>query len=175
MSQFLGTTSGTAGLGVQCCPNDIRLMPTFMIDYDPFIDVRIGAAWDLFMGFETPWWPRGGSLMQGGDGSNNDILEAAWDGGTELIEPKGGGSNSRFGIYGITRDVYGTPLGDVTCKLFRTIGDLYKDVMIDETVSDPSGNYFLSTPFYPETHYVVTYKVGTPDTFGSSPNNLQGS
>jgi len=170
MSGFIGIS--VSSIDNVLCKNDELIFPGFMIDLDPFTIVMVDEPFLLFQ-YCTQWWPRGASLMMGGDG--NDICEAVWMDKTEMIEAKGGGTNSRFGIAGVTRDVYGTPLGGVTCKLFRTVGDLYKDVLIDETISDPQGNYLLSTPFYPDAHYVVTYKAGSPDVFGSSPNTLIGA
>lgn len=171
MSQLMGGPSGQSGVSVGCMPNDIRNMPTWQIDMDPFMVVRIRASWDLFMGFTTPWWPGGVGM----DSSGGEMLSALWANAPELIEPKGGGTNSRFGIFGIVRDAYGTPVGGAIVKLFRTTGDLYKDEKVDEGISDPLGNYFVSTPFYPDAHYIVVYKQGSPDIFGSSPNTLIGS
>lgn len=150
--------------------DDERIFPGFMIDKDPLTVVMIDEPY-LFFQYQTCYWPRTDMLTGCGD----EMLGAPWTDKTELIEAKGGGSNSRFGIIGVTRDVWGAPIGGVTCKLFRTTGDLYKDVKIDETISDPLGNYMLSTPFYPDTHYVVMYKTGSPDIFGSSVNTLIGA
>jgi hypothetical protein len=172
MSGFIGnSTSAIYTLQLGWAVVDNRLMPRWYVEVDPFFVVRVAASWDIAMGYETPWWPGAGRLDTPDDAMLQDIFWSTPD----LYEPKGGGTNSRYGVYGVTRDVYGTPVGGVVCKLFRTTGDLYKDVLIDETISDPSGNYFLSTPFYPDAHYVVTYKTGSPDTFGSSPNTLIGA
>jgi hypothetical protein len=171
MSSLLGGTSGQSGVSVGCQSDDIRNAPNWLVDLDPFMYARIAVGWDLMMGWETPWWPRGANLDASGDEWCQGI---SWQ-TPELITPGMSGTNSRLGIVGITYDKFGTPLAGVTCKLFRTIGDLYKDVLIDETISDASGNYLLSTPFYPDAHYVVFYKVGSPDVFGTSPNTLTGS
>jgi len=172
MSGFIGNSVSatyTAQLGLAV--EDNRLMPRFHVEMDPFQVVRLGACFDLFMGYETPWWPGAGRL----DTPDDANLQAINWSTPDLFEPKGGGTNSRFGIYGIVRDVYGTPVNDAIVKLFRTTGDLYKDVLIDQGISGPLGNYFVSTPFYPDPHYIVIYKTGTPDIFGSSPNTLIGS
>lgn len=163
MSQFLGTTGGSDG-GRPFCANDIRLMPAYMLD-DPF-DV-ISQIWNVVMGFDGPWWPRGGSL----DASGDEMLEAIWNFGSEVVEPANGGTNSRFGIQGVTRNVWNAPLGGVLVKLFRTSDDM----KVDQIVSDPQGNYLVSTPYYPDAHYLVQYKVGSPDVFGSSVNTLIGA
>ena len=168
MTSFVG--NATSAMSVLLVADDKRVFPGFMVDLDPFTVVMIDEPYLLFQ-YCTQWWPRGASLMGCGD----EILEAVWMDKTELIEAKGGGTNSRFGIYGVTRDVWGAPLPGVIVKLFRTIGDLYKDVLIDETISSVDGAYFVSTPFYLDTHYLVMYKAGSPDVFGSSVNTLIGS
>jgi hypothetical protein len=73
--------------------------------------------------------------------------------------------NSR--ISGVSRDATGNPLAGVTVNLFRTADN----VVIGSTVSDGSGNWlFYSVSGDP--FYVVEYKSGAPDVFGTSPNNL---
>lgn len=164
MSSFLGPTAGQTGVGIQQCPDDVRLLPAYMLD-DPFI--LVSKSWNIFMGFENPWWPGGGNLNAGG----NEMLTVAWYAPSEIVEPANGGTNSRFGIQGVTRDVWNAPLGGVTVKLFRTSDDL----KIDQIVSDPLGNYLVSTPYYPDAHYIVMYKAGSPDVFGASVNTLIGA
>jgi hypothetical protein len=167
MSGFIGNSvsafyTSQLGLAVE----DNRLMPQYHVENDPFIVVRITAAWNLFMGYETPWWPGAGRLDTPDDACLQDIYWAT----PEMFEPKGGGTNSRFGVQGVTRDEYGSPLGGVLVKLFRTSDDQ----KIDQIVSDSFGNYLVSTPYYPDAHYLVQYKTGTPDRFGSSVNTLIG-
>lgn len=81
-----------------------------------------------------------------------------------------GGNDTRYGISGVTRDVYNSPLTFCTVKLFRTVDDS----LVYTAQSDGNGQYTVLTP-YTDNHYLVTYKVGPPDVFGSSPNNLTGS
>jgi hypothetical protein len=139
-------------------------MPAYVLD-DPYVVVSL--TWNIFMGFETPWWPRGSSL----DATGDEMLEAVNPIGSEAVEPANGGTNSRFGVQGITLDVWGAPLGGVMVKLFRTSDDL----KVDQIVSDSFGNYLVSTPYYPDAHYLVMYKVAVPDVFGSSVNTLIGA
>lgn len=82
-----------------------------------------------------------------------------------------GGAMYRFAISGVTRDVNGSPLGGVTVKMFRTS----TDEMVGSVVSDPLGNYFVTSPYYPDTHYIVMYKAGFPDVFGTTVNTLIGA
>jgi hypothetical protein len=162
MTSFVG--NATSAFSNQLAKDDKRMMPRYFVEADPFEVVRIGASWDLLMGYENFFWPGAGRL----DTPNDFILGALWHSTPEMFEPAGGGSNSRFGIIGITRDEYGSPLGGVLVKLFRTAND----EKVDQIISDSFGNYLVSTPYYPEGHYLVQYKTGTPDRFGSSINTL---
>lgn len=118
--------------------------------------------------FANEFWPGGGNLL--GD-SGTDVgccFRAVWWG----IPDPASGSASRFGVTGVTRDQYGSVLGGVTVKLFRTSEDL----KLDQTVSDPTtGEYLCNTPYYPDTNYLVFYKAGSPDVFGTSANTLIAS
>jgi hypothetical protein len=115
--------------------------------------------------YANGFWPRSGFM---GDSTVDlSTLESIW-----FEQPdKTRGVNSRVGFQGVTRDVYNSPLGGVACKLFRTSDD----AKIDQIVSDPSGNYLLSSPYYPDAHFIVTYKAGSTDVFGTSVNTLIGA
>jgi hypothetical protein len=163
MSQFLGTTSGTAGVGIQCVADDNRLWPQWA-DNDENRHIPIDESF-FYGGYTNGFWPRGGSL----DASGDEMLESVWYDMPEVSN----GQKIQYGISGVTRDVYGSPLGGVTVKLFRTIDDQ----KTDQQVSDANGNYVLSTPFFNDAHYIVEYKAGggiIPDVFGSSVNTLIG-
>ena len=85
--------------------------------------------------------------------------------GEEIVH----GAVSRYGITGVTRDYAGGVLGSTTVKLFLTADDS----LISSVLSDPlTGQYTVSTPFYPNAHYIVCYKTGSPDVFGTTPNTL---
>ena len=151
--------------------NEDRLLPEWA-RLDSLFWIISDDPWDK-RGFANGWWPRS-SLAIGDPALDYGLLEAVWQDSPELTN----GQNSRVTITGVTRDVYGSPLGGCTVKLFKTDDGNYpgtKDTKLDETVSDPSGNYTLTTPYYPDQHYVVVYKAGAPDVFGSSPNVLIGS
>jgi len=112
--------------------------------------------------FETEWWPRGPGML-GADGA---LLEAAWWG---EFDPAAG-STTRFLFIGVTRDALGTPVPTVVVKVFLTA----TDALIESTTSDPSGNFTLGTHLYPNTHYIITHKTGSPDLDGISVNTLTG-
>jgi hypothetical protein len=81
------------------------------------------------------------------------------------------GSASRVGFVGTTRDQYGAPLGGCAVQLFRTSDDLF----IMEQTSDANGNFLLQSWYTPDTHYIVAYKAGSTDVFGTTVNTLVGA
>ena len=122
--------------------------------------------WDWH--YVSPWWGRSGMMFAGDMGLDVGILSSRL---LEMVEPIAGAS-SRYGVSGITRDIYGSPLGGVTVKIFKTSNDS----LVSTIVSDANtGAYIVTTPYYPDTHYIVTYKAGSPDVFGTSPNTLIGA
>lgn len=70
-------------------------------------------------------------------------------------------------LAGISYDATGAPLGNCQVLIYRTADKS----LVAETTSDASGNWSISLlkggPFF-----LVEYKVGSPDVFGTSPNNL---
>jgi hypothetical protein len=79
------------------------------------------------------------------------------------------GTHTLYVITGSTRDASGGLLAGVSVKLFLTA----TDVLIDSTVSDVSGQFIVKSPYYPDGHYLVYYKAGSPDVHGASVNTLQ--
>lgn len=120
-----------------------------------------GQSADI-VNFTTAFWPGGASMYN--DGS---IQGAIWFQEPDIVA----GASSRFGFVGVTRDQYGSPLGGVSLKLFRTSDNL----LIDSTTSGPTGNYLLNTAFYPDPHYIVAHKSGSPDVDGVTVNTLIGT
>lgn len=78
------------------------------------------------------------------------------------------GATTIFGVSGTTRDRYGTVLPDATVILFLTA----TDQKMDKTVSDADGQFLVRSPYYPDPHYLVFYKTGSPDVFASSVNTI---
>lgn len=168
MSSFIGTPSGV-GFGQWLTRDDTRLRATAYND-DIYLHVRKTEPFH-HAGFTSPWWPGNGGL----DASGGEWLEPVW-----FEEPeKNSGAVAALGIVGISRDAYGSVLGGVTVKLFKTANGSYpntKDTKVYETVSDAvTGFYSLYTPYYPDTHYIVSYKAGTPDVQGVTVNTLIGA
>lgn len=70
-------------------------------------------------------------------------------------------------LSGVSRDSTGATLGNCQVLVFRN----EDRSLVAETTSDASGNWSVSLlkggPFF-----LVEYKAGSPDVFGTSPNNL---
>jgi hypothetical protein len=116
--------------------------------------------------YQAGFWPRRGGFM--GDAA---VDVAMLDGVSWGTFYPAGGIASRLGFVGVTRDQYGTPTGNCVVQLFRTSDDLF----IMEITSDASGNFLLQSIYTPDTHYIVAYKAGSPDIFGTTVNTLVGA
>jgi len=112
--------------------------------------------------FQTNWWP-GNRGFLGDQGADMSHLYPIWCDQPYLTQ----GSFGRFGVRGVTRDAYGSRLGGVTVKLFRTLDDSLQA----SVTSDPEGNYLVTTP-YTDAHYLYIYKAGPPEMYGGSANTL---
>ena len=76
-----------------------------------------------------------------------------------------------FSISGQTQDISQLPLGLCIVDLFRTA----TDVLLDRTTSDAQGNYiFRGVSMPPTQFYMVSYKAGSPDVFGTTYNTIVG-
>jgi hypothetical protein len=78
------------------------------------------------------------------------------------------GTTTRWGISGITRDVYGSPIPSCNVFLFTTS----TKELVDSDISNPDGSYQLHTPYYGTTHFIVSQKTGTPDIQGVTVNTI---
>lgn len=160
MSGFVAATSGVQMIGRQ----DLRLnRPDFQQRGAIFVECISAIAPPSF---ETEWWPRGAGFMA--DGASGDILNASWWGD---FDPAAGAA-SRYGFTGVTRDQYGTAVGSVTVNLFRTSDNVLQDTAVSNATD---GTFLLNTVYYPDTHYIVAHKSGSPDVDGATVNTLIGS
>ncbi len=74
-----------------------------------------------------------------------------------------------FTLSGVTRNINGVATGLCTVDLYNTL----TDVKIDSTVSDVSGNFVFKSPLRaPTAYYIVAFKSGSPDIFGTTVNTL---
>ena len=125
-----------------------------------------GVAWRGLGGirsFANAFWPGGGRLVGSSGADYGPEAFAIWWAQPNLTS----GATARYGIAGVTRDPYGTRLGSVTVKMFRTADDSLQD----SVTSDVEGNYTVSSP-YTDAHYLYIYKAGPPEMFGGSANTL---
>lgn len=160
MSSFLGSAGGDGGVIVMD-ERDGQMRPQWFQEQD---NLRVTL---LDEGFANAYWPGGGRDISDSGGVHTDMIAAiVWETPRYIM-----GSSGRWGVTGVTRDVFGSPLGSVVVKLFRTADDSLQST----ATSDPiTGAYLLTTPFYPDTHYVVARKVGSPDVQGVTVNTLIG-
>lgn len=114
--------------------------------------------------FESEWWPSRSTFMGGNSGGDQLLVEPPW----RAWPYTRSGCNGRLAFTGITRDQYGSPLGGCTVKLFLTS----TDEKVAEVVSDANGEYTITTPYHPNGHWISVYKMGSPDTFGTTVNTL---
>jgi hypothetical protein len=157
MSQFIG--AALAQFRLEANNTSIHMQ-----SFQP-VEVREGERGE---NFASPWWPGSGFV---GDCA---VDVAAFNSSQKWYElPEiTRGTNSRFGIAGVTRDQYGSVIVSCTVKLFKTSDDS----LVSQIVSDANnGSYLLSTPYYPDTHYIVATKSGSPDVAGATVNTLIGS
>ncbi len=150
MSGFIAATGGTQWTE----RHDFRLARMDMQPEALFADIWAVAV----APFVSPWWPRSGFV---GDGATDVALLQATRWGEY---GQAAGAASRFGFVGVTRDSFGSALGGCTVLLFRTSDSL----LIDSTTSDASGNFLLNTAYYPDAHFLVVRKTGTPNVSGAT-------
>jgi len=153
MSIFLGGDSGQSGVE-QFRANDDRLNPQWW-DRDDWREMPRDSAWNLVV-FNSPYWPGGSGL----DASGGDMLSAVWFSQPEITS----GASGFYGLTGITRDVYGTAVGGCDVHLFLT----ETNVLVSNVTSDDSGFFMVPTPYYPNAHYIVAHKTGTPNIAGAT-------
>lgn len=89
-------------------------------------------------------------------------LFAVYDRSKNNAQTEGG---VNFRIAGVSKDSAGAALGACSVKIFRTADD----VLVGTAVSDGSGTW-TAYPNQPGPYYLVQYKAGSPDVFGTSPN-----
>lgn len=132
---------------------------------EPSLLIMQGKNW--YSNTYYPHWLAAGGFMGGfpGDAGDVGMQSGSWWGEMDVAS----GASARFGISGTTRDAYGVPLGSVVVKCYQASTDL----LVGYTVSDAlAGTFLVTTPFYPDAHYLVFYKVGSPDVFATTQNTL---
>lgn len=156
MTAIYTTTLGTTLLGMSYGKNDDSLQPAdyrFSLTncYETSDSEMVDVAWTR-------------SSFRGGMGAAIENMQNVWEWNYPLT-----GQHSPKKVAGITKDSSGAALGSVTVLLFNTATSLY----VDTVVSDSTGAYELSDPNNVSC-FVVGYLSGTPDTTGTTKNNLAG-
>jgi hypothetical protein len=165
MSGLVGTVNG----GVALMIKDERLAPNYQAIHRQRdrISERHSATGNAPVGYTSDFWPGNGGF--GGDQATDvAVNRAVWSRGLARLAH---GVASRVGFVGVTRDQYGAPLGGVTCSLFKT--DTRAWIM--DIVSDANGNFLLQSVYSPDTHFIVFYKAGSPEVFGTTRQALVGA
>lgn len=135
------------------------------MDYQPVQEMA--DIWAIAIAsYETDWWPGGRGMFGDPAVDPTYFYPVQWG-----EYDQAGGASSRYGFTGYTRDAYGTVISGATIKLFRTSDDL----LLDTNTSDPTGWFLLNTAYYPDAHYIVAHKSGSPDIDGVSVNTLIGT
>jgi hypothetical protein len=116
--------------------------------------------------FRSAWWPAGQMFTGEAGVDYGVVIEADWYEMPEITR----GISSRLGFVGVTRDAQGAPLGNCTVRVFRTSDG----ALVHETVSNANGA-FMGCAYDGSTYFLVFYKTGVPDVFGTTVNTLIGS
>lgn len=159
MTQLVGGALPTNIVG----PDDIRLRDPMWCQLGPVLHEP--SFFPVESNYDTEWWPSGDLLGGALEGMTTSV-QASW---TQVYITSG--ASSAFGVVGVTVDQYGSPIAGCTVKLFRTAND----VKIDEVTSGPDGAFTLRTSYYPDLHYWVAFKAGSPNVQGVSSPTLIGT
>jgi hypothetical protein len=73
-----------------------------------------------------------------------------------------------FSITGFALDAVGQPVSGATVKVFRTADD----TLLATTTSDATGLYAFVLPQGVGGNYLVFYKAGSPDIYGTTLNTI---
>jgi len=159
MSQFIGAADPSLGY---IAADDTRLRLSSRAITRTYN--RLNAFRD--QGYANLHWP-GNRGFVGDYATDIGIQQAtSWAPETERVAQ---GIASRLGFYGTARDAYGAPLANVTCSLFHVSDRAW----IQDFTSRSDGTFSLYS-WYADQHFIVFYKSGPPDVFGTTKQNLTG-
>ncbi|MGZ4849800.1 MAG: hypothetical protein ACXV2C_00240 [Candidatus Bathyarchaeia archaeon] len=131
----------------------------------PF-DIREGIVLQTGINYV---WPR--SSFTGQDYVNMPMVwecrHQQWE-YSQIMIPDG--QHTRKKITGVTRNSVGTAVNGITVNLYNTT----TGALVDSQVSDSAGNYTVTDP-NGVSCFVVAYLAGSPDTAGTTKNNLTGT
>ncbi len=136
-------------------PEDKRLLSEYyggesFIPTPVVLDIFMGEERVFAFGYVNPWWPAATNLLDSG-GTLSDIIDSVW-----FLSPYPvSGANGRLGFVGVTRDQYGSPLGNVTVRCYLTSSA----ELVSTVLSDADGQFTITTP-YGGAHYLTTHATG---------------
>lgn len=159
LSQGISSPTGITGM---LQGNDERINPLYFQWYAT--GMRPFAPW-----MDGLLWPN--SRTMGGDptvaltqfGSDACNTVDHWE-----PHPDEGGSQAMKKIIGTTRDASGNPLGACVVKGYLTSNDQF----LRQLTSDGNGYFEFCSEYSGVNHYLVAYKVGSPDVEGTTVNTL---
>lgn len=138
---------------------DVLQEPTYRLTY-PYTNTGLDRQVDvLWVRSSFPNFP-GGNGWNGLDAQHQN-WEWCW-------APTGCHVGKK--ISGVTRDSGGAAIGNVTVQLFNTS----TGTLVDTVTSDGGGSYTAEDP-NDTTNFAVGYLDGSPDTAGTTVNDLTGS
>lgn len=124
--------------------------------------MRDGSAWSPYLS------TRGGSLgLADGEMAGPRLGPRLFQ---EIQSPTQGGSYSQFRLTGIAQSDTGVLVAGAVIDLY----DAITKTIVQTTVSDALGAWSFTVGTGTQTFYVVVYKAGPPDSFGTSVNTLTG-
>lgn len=158
---FEGAGRGLLGSLNQC--HDLRVLGVpYRWDGTATIPTWSGGS------YATEFWPASRCGFAGDCGTDFGMLAVAQ---YEPFEAMAAGSSSRLGFVGVACDRYGSPVAGADLKLFRAS----THELVHTTTSGADGSYLLQTWYYPDAHYVVAHKTGSPDIAGATVATLVGA
>lgn len=163
---------GTIAVGAYMAHQPGSHQQAFTDQYEPKWD-RGGARSPKTWRDPNRWvslWSWGCTMLGSGGGSDGDPVIAIGRNGYEPFSCDGPGSQFKNRIVGICLADDGvTPVAGALVQGFVTATDAY----VGEVQSNLDGSYGLMTEQLTSTaHYLVAYKVGSPDIAGTTVNTL---
>lgn len=117
-------------------------------------------------GYASEWWPSMCGLS-----NSSGMCDVAKSTPMQMLASFFSGANGRFGFAGIARDSAGNVLASATIRCYRTSDGL---PVADPVTSDANGYFLITTPYYPDAHFLTVHKTTPGPWGGASYDNLVG-
>lgn len=129
----------------------------------------VGA--EALAGWANEWWPTCGAVIGCGTSADCLYVPLGPSQGMQSLSGWYSGANGRFGFAGIARDYNGAVLAGATVRCYRTSDGL---PVSDPVTTDANGYFLITTPYYPDQHFLTVHKTSGGLYGGASFDNLQG-